>query len=664
MLFMWFFRTQNPRRSRRSSNTAAQVVELILELKNRISTPARAGSVLLAVTRFLSLPSDEQEKELPGIYLLLEQYLIEVDSLRELTRDSLREWICSRYPNLLVLPNFGLLFKDLSQQELLLCRKLLLGVLRRVNPYSDIQTENAQIAGILYAATLDEVQAASAGRVFQTDPWLAQLRQFSQEFYRGLALAVGEKTATRFYEESYRTLAGNYRSLQSFPVVIDLLPDVLLDEEKISLLSRSQIQQVLLEKVAELQMINQQTLRNNEVLEDRNALLRIEIQEREQAEESLRQAEERYRLLFESNPQPMWVFDLETLKFLAVNEAAVVHYGYSRDEFATMTILDIRPSDDIQAFQQWRSKNARFPKLANSGPWRHQKKDGTIIQVEIIANKIWFSDRPAKVVLANDITERQRAESLRLAQERTQQLEIQMEELQRLSRLKDDFLSTVSHELRTPMSNMKLAIHMLRQSTGKPEQQHRYLNILQEECSRETDLINNLLDLQRLEAKASSAIVGQIDLHDWLPNQLLPFLERAEQRQQTLTWEIEETLEPQATDRHSLERIVAELVNNACKYTNPEGRIHIQVFLTEDDSLQLAFRNSGPQIPQEELSRIFEKFYRIPSTDPWKQGGTGLGLALVQKLVEQLHGHIAVRSFPEYTEFVVTLPPLVEPKKS
>jgi signal transduction histidine kinase len=225
-------------------------------------------------------------------------------------------------------------------------------------------------------------------------------------------------------------------------------------------------------------------------------------------------------------------------------------------------------------------------------------------------------------------------------------------------------LSTVSHELRTPMSNMKLAIHMLRQSTGKQDQQSRYLNILQDECSRETDLINNLLDLQRLEAKALSSIIEKIDIHVWLPNQFVPFLERAEQRQQTLTWEIEETLEPLATDRRSLERIVAELVNNACKYTNPEGCIHIQAARTEADHLQLAVRNSGPQIPPEELPRIFEKFYRVPSTDPWKQGGTGLGLALVQKLVEQLYGHIAVHSFPEYTEFLVTLPSLVEPTTS
>jgi PAS domain S-box-containing protein len=661
---MWFFRKQNPRRHRRNNNTATQVVELVLGLRNRISTPARAGSVVSAVSRFLSLPEDEQEKELPNIYLLLEQYLVEVDPLCELTRDSLREWVQSHYPNLLVLPNFGLLFKQISQQELLLCRKLLLGVLRRANFYSNIQTENAQIASILYAATLEEVQANTDGKVFQTDHWLAQLRQLSQEFYRGLVLDVGEKTATRFYEESYRNLAENYRSLQSFSVVIDLLPDVLLDEEKISLLSRSQIQRVLLGKVAELQNINHQISLKNEALEDRNALLRIEIQERRQVEEALRQAEERYRLLFESNPQPMWVFDLETLRFLAVNEAAVLQYGYSRAEFSEMKITDIRPREDLQEFQKWRKKNAHLTKLTNSGPWRHQKKDRTIIQVEIIANTIQFLDRPAKVVLANDITERQRTESLRLAQERTQQLEIQMEELQRLSRLKDDFLSTVSHELRTPMSNMKLAIHMLRQSTGKPEQQHRYLNILQEECSRETDLINNLLDLQRLEAKATSAIVSTIDLRGWLPNQLLPFLERAEQRQQTLTWAIEETLSPMATDRRSLERIVAELVNNACKYTNPEGSIHVQAALTEDERLQLAFRNSGPQIPPEELPRIFEKFYRIPSADPWQQGGTGLGLALVQKLVEQLYGHIAVHSFPEYTEFIVTLPTLAEPTTS
>jgi PAS domain S-box-containing protein len=123
----------------------------------------------------------------------------------------------------------------------------------------------------------------------------------------------------------------------------------------------------------------------------------------------------RYRLLFESNPQPMWVFDQETLAFLAVNAAASRHYGYSREEFLSMTIRDIRPEADVPAL---------LSKLAtertdecDAGGWRHRTKDGRVIDVEIGWHPILFNGRQAQLILATDITERREAE--RMMVERT-----------------------------------------------------------------------------------------------------------------------------------------------------------------------------------------------------------------------------------------------------
>jgi PAS domain S-box-containing protein len=124
---------------------------------------------------------------------------------------------------------------------------------------------------------------------------------------------------------------------------------------------------------------------------------------------TLRESEAYYRLLFESNPLPMWVYDIETLRFTAVNDVAVEHYGYSRDEFLSMTIKDIRPLEDLPRLETHLAK-LRQPHQ-RSGPWKHRKKDGTLIDVEIISHDIKFLDRPARLVLANDITERKRAEA-------------------------------------------------------------------------------------------------------------------------------------------------------------------------------------------------------------------------------------------------------------
>ena len=125
----------------------------------------------------------------------------------------------------------------------------------------------------------------------------------------------------------------------------------------------------------------------------------------------------RYRQLFDANPHPMWVYDLETLGFLAVNEVAILQYGYSRGEFLGMTIKDIRPPEDVPTLL----KNvARIETgLDRAGTWRHRKKDGRVIEVEITSHTMDFDGRRAALVLAHDVTERHRAEAdLRASQER------------------------------------------------------------------------------------------------------------------------------------------------------------------------------------------------------------------------------------------------------
>ena len=123
----------------------------------------------------------------------------------------------------------------------------------------------------------------------------------------------------------------------------------------------------------------------------------------------LKRREDSFRLLFDSNPAPMWVYDSETLGFLAVNDAAVQHYGYAREEFLAMSILDIRPDQDHDGVRELAASRQAHRRVTN-GTWRHRKKDGSLIEVAVYAQGLQYEGRAAALVAVMDLTDRKRAE--------------------------------------------------------------------------------------------------------------------------------------------------------------------------------------------------------------------------------------------------------------
>lgn len=253
----------------------------------------------------------------------------------------------------------------------------------------------------------------------------------------------------------------------------------------------------------------------------------------------------------------------------------------------------------------------------------------------------------------------------------------QVQELERLNRLKDDFLSTVSHELRTPIANIKMAVQILEMVEQKREQESSsvrtpleereskpshsldraegYIKILREECDREIRLIDSILELQRLEAGIEPVAFTPVLIQQWVGNVVAPFIQKVQKNHQILDIDIDPALPPILCDSDILQRILTELLENACKYTPAQGRIVITA-RCDRSRLHLQVSNSSLEIPPTELTHVFDKFYRVPSSDPWKHGGTGLGLALVRKQTEYLGGQIKVTSAFGETRFTLELP--------
>jgi PAS domain S-box-containing protein len=214
-----------------------------------------------------------------------------------------------------------------------------------------------------------------------------------------------------------------------------------------------------------------------------------DITEAKRSTQTLAESEKRYSDLFQLSPQPMFVYDMQTLKYLDVNESAIKHYGYSCEEFLAMTILDIRPVEDIPLVEQAVAEQQEQQKVKLHGIFRHLKKNGEVIRVDIQSNQINYKGVRAKVVLANDVTERVRY---------IEAIEAQNKKLLEISWMQ-------SHVIRAPLSRIMGLLPMLKECTGVDLDQrliHDYLITSANELDQVIRSITEVTGIIDLENKA------------------------------------------------------------------------------------------------------------------------------------------------------------------
>ncbi len=350
-----------------------------------------------------------------------------------------------------------------------------------------------------------------------------------------------------------------------------------------------------------------------------------DISDRHRAERALGASEERYRLLFDQNPVPMWVYDTRSLQFLAVNEAAVRSYGYSADEFLGMTIMDIRPREDVPKLM-----DALDAGDAGGDAWRHRKRDGTVIEVEVLSHPLDLGPMPARLVIAQDVTARRRAEvDLRKAFEAERAA---AQRLRALDEMKNAFLSAVSHELRTPLSALHgsaLTLERLGVDLSR-EEQREMMRAVASNARKLERMLSDLLDLDRLTR-------GTIGLR-LVPAELGSLVRAVvEGAGFTETHPVHVETHPMVlpVDGPKVERILENLLANAVKYTPDGTPIWVTVKRIPEGAL-LTVEDAGPGVPDVMRDSIFEPF-RQGSNRREHSPGVGIGLSLVARFAE-LHG--------------------------
>ena len=371
--------------------------------------------------------------------------------------------------------------------------------------------------------------------------------------------------------------------------------------------------------------------------------------ERDWAERELRESEHNYRLLFHLNPQPMWVFDAETLRFLAVNDAAIRHYGYSAREFLTMNLMDIRPTEDAQRIRA-QIAQGKFATVDHFQEARqHRKKDGTIIDVEVTAQPIVFRAVQAMLALVSDVTEHRKLEQqFRYAQK--------MEAIGRLA-------GGVAHDFNNLLMVISSNSELIHVHLKEAERIERYVGQIGSAVDKAALLTKQLLAFGRKQIQD----LRVLDLNRIVPEftAMLPSL---------LGSDIELVVKVSSEDcrvfcdKSQVEQVIMNLVVNARDAMPSGGKLIIElarfdlkeayfdthhVEAQPGEYVMLAVTDTGVGMDETTKEKAFEPFFT--TKEPGK--GTGLGLSTVYGIVKQNGGYTWLYSEPGIgTTFKIYLP--------
>lgn len=373
--------------------------------------------------------------------------------------------------------------------------------------------------------------------------------------------------------------------------------------------------------------------------------------ERRRSEDALRRNEEMFRLLFSYNPLPTWVTDRETLQFLEVNDAAVRQYGYSLNEFKSMTALELRPEEERARYLDQLKQIP--PDGLYHGNWKHRKKDGKVIQVETISHELEYAGRRVCLVVAQDLSERHLLE---------QQLR-QSQKMEAVGRL----AGGVAHDFNNLLMVIKGHTELLLKALPPSERYSRKIEQIDRAADRASTLTRQLLAFSRLQV-----LQPQVINLNGVVEEMGKLLPRLIGEDIELVIRGSEDLGAIRADANQMEQVIMNLAVNARDAMPAGGRLLIETSNAELDSaynsvhpivrqgryILLAVSDTGTGMNAETQARIFEPFF---TTKP--QGkGTGLGLSTVYGVVKQSGGFIWVYSeVGRGTSFKIYLPRVDQP---
>ncbi len=373
---------------------------------------------------------------------------------------------------------------------------------------------------------------------------------------------------------------------------------------------------------------------NNRTIHLKKALSKLkgEIDMRKQADEKLKESEEKYRMLYENNPNTVLMFDYETLFLTECNESFRKMYGYTDEEAKKLKVSDLSSKPDITVNNIRKSELLTVIKF----PIRyHRKKDGTIFPVEITHTSLFINNRLTISAIIRDISEK--IETEKKQKEYT-------EELEKLNKTKDKFFSIIAHDLRNPFQGLLGYLELLdskNEIISETEKAH-YISQLNVIAGTLYNLVDNLLQWTRLQSGKLKINKTTFDLRE-LSEKIVTLLTINSFRKEIKI--INEIPQGQLVkaDEMSVKLILSNLLTNAIKFSNPKNDI-ILSSAVKPEGVYLFVKDNGIGISQERLHKLFESSQENSLLGTGNEHGTGLGLLLCKELTELSGGTIRIES--------------------
>lgn len=466
-----------------------------------------------------------------------------------------------------------------------------------------------------------------------------------EDIYKHPALLLRVELPREIYQQGQRT--ANFILWVVLVVGVAFLVLTLLLLEKVVLSRLSQLSQDVNHIGSDRNLADRLPVQGVDELSQLATRINEMLDALDYSQQVRHESEQRYRAVIEQTSESIFLIDPTTQRIIESNTAFQKLLGYDNEEILSLTLGDfIDHESESIAYNIERTLSAQSYHL---GERRYRRKDGSLVEVEVSANKIYYGQRTAISAVVRDITERKQVERELYQAKVTAEL---------ANKSKSQFLANMSHELRTPLNAIIGYSEILQEEAEElePEELNADLGKIEAAGRHLLGLINDILDLSKIEAGKMELYLESFQVPVALQEVVFTVQPLLQKNGNQLQVDCEPEIGSMYADVTKVRQILFNLLGNACKFTH-QGTIFLRVFQKEGQMIGFEVRDTGIGMTREQLDKLFQPFTQADTSTTRKYGGTGLGLAIAKQFCHMMGGDIRVDSeLGKGSTFTIHLP--------